>query len=454
MATVYINDGATGGAQDGTSPSDAYLHPDDIPALSLGAGDEVIFVSGSGPYQQTTAFGGKGNGASGNPVTWKLNFCEWTAGLTLNDVSGGEWHESASGSNEYYFTASEGANPGLSEPSCGTVNGHYAETQAEEALYQMGNAFGGTNHSIDLGSLPDGRLGWGDNDTLGFNTVYVRLDDLSHSTANIIVSQLTTVFDTNFTHQKLEDVIFSYADEAIEPRSASTSKWELHRCIFKYMGWQGVNVSQDNDVDMISCLGFFAGHRFFLIAANADLADVNIYNCLSIKSHLFGWISRWYNSTINLINNIGYNLSAGVLDTESDVGGTPTINEDYNVWYPDFAGGATSMNYPDNTNTRWTTTGANSFPPSANTGINSISANEAAGAIEPTFNIDLSDLDSITNGDLINIVCNQSSLIGQAAKWWTGSNPQGSNGEPYSDIDTDFGTSQSTLGPFHPKNLL
>jgi hypothetical protein len=43
--------------------------------------------------------------------------------------------------------------------------------------------------------------------------------------------------------------------------------------------------------------------------------------------------------------------------------------------------------------------------------------------------------------------------VGQGYKWRTGPRPAGASGEPFSDIDTDPGSSQSTHGPFHPTNL-
>ncbi len=46
-----------------------------------------------------------------------------------------------------------------------------------------------------------------------------------------------------------------------------------------------------------------------------------------------------------------------------------------------------------------------------------------------------------------------SSAVGVGGKWWTGTNPSGLNGEPFSEFDTDCGSSQSTHGPFHPLNL-
>jgi hypothetical protein len=64
------------------------------------------------------------------------------------------WTASGSGTNEYYYTGT----PPSSKPDCIDING----TVADEGT---------------LGSLAAGEWGWGDNDTLGADTIYVRLSD-------------------------------------------------------------------------------------------------------------------------------------------------------------------------------------------------------------------------------------------------------------------------------------
>lgn len=44
-------------------------------------------------------------------------------------------------------------------------------------------------------------------------------------------------------------------------------------------------------------------------------------------------------------------------------------------------------------------------------------------------------------------------LVGAGAKWWTGTNPVGADGEPFGDFGTDIGAVQSTHNPFHPTKL-
>lgn len=72
------------------------------------------------------------------------------------------WVLSASGTAEYYVELLAGGDPSLVSP-----NGVRIDPTVFTELRQKNK----------LGFLPTGEWGYGDNDTLGFNTVYVRLDD-------------------------------------------------------------------------------------------------------------------------------------------------------------------------------------------------------------------------------------------------------------------------------------
>ncbi|MBW2610677.1 MAG: hypothetical protein JRC68_10100, partial [Deltaproteobacteria bacterium] len=71
-----------------------------------------------------------------------------------------EWHASGSGTNEYYLTGLSEVDPGVTE----------------ELDYYTLNAGYETGSGV-LGSLNADEIGWGDNDALGFNTIYARLTD-------------------------------------------------------------------------------------------------------------------------------------------------------------------------------------------------------------------------------------------------------------------------------------
>lgn len=69
------------------------------------------------------------------------------------------WTASGSGTNEYYLRTAANANPGFAAaPTTVTINGAAAT-------------------SGSVGSLAAGRWAYGDNDTLGYSTLYVRLSD-------------------------------------------------------------------------------------------------------------------------------------------------------------------------------------------------------------------------------------------------------------------------------------
>jgi hypothetical protein len=79
---------------------------------------------------------------------------------TLTDISTASyaWTLSGSGTSEYYVRTSGGANPSLSDPYIVRLNGDE---------YPEGS----------LGSLAAGEWTYGDNDSLGYSTVYVRMPD-------------------------------------------------------------------------------------------------------------------------------------------------------------------------------------------------------------------------------------------------------------------------------------
>lgn len=71
-----------------------------------------------------------------------------------------KWTASGSGTDEFYGELAGGGDPSLTEPNNVTTDGTY-----------------NIDTNGTLGSLNAGEWDWGDNDTLGYSTVYVRLDD-------------------------------------------------------------------------------------------------------------------------------------------------------------------------------------------------------------------------------------------------------------------------------------
>lgn len=103
----------------------------------------------------TKVYNGAGSGATAGDYADSRN---WE--LISLRTAAFAWTVSGSGTNEYYVRTAGGANPGF-QASPPTTNGVYIAGSA---------ATKGT-----LGALTAGQWGYGDNDTLGYSTVYVRL---------------------------------------------------------------------------------------------------------------------------------------------------------------------------------------------------------------------------------------------------------------------------------------
>lgn len=96
---------------------------------------------------------GTSDGSYADSTSWRL--------ISLRNA-GFSWTVSGSGTNEYYVRTAANANPGF-QATPPTTSGVYINGSA---------ATKGT-----LGALTAGQWGYGDNDTLGYSTVYVRLSD-------------------------------------------------------------------------------------------------------------------------------------------------------------------------------------------------------------------------------------------------------------------------------------
>ena len=87
----------------------------------------------------------------------------------LSNSDNGKWTASGSGTNEYYYTDTDGNDPGFdAQPDYITING---------VVSSEGTA----------GSLTDHQWDYGDNDTLGFNTVYVRDESGDPDTTSVCI---------------------------------------------------------------------------------------------------------------------------------------------------------------------------------------------------------------------------------------------------------------------------
>lgn len=118
------------------------------------------------------------------------------------------WIASGSGTNEYYLQTAAGANPGfVAQPSAVYINGSSATE--------------GT-----MGSLSVGQFDYGDNDTLGYSTIYVRV------TGGVDPDTLAVGYiKFNQTPQNGEDVTITASSGAITSNTAGLVSKTIRRWI-------------------------------------------------------------------------------------------------------------------------------------------------------------------------------------------------------------------------------
>jgi len=462
MTVYYLDKRATGannGDPDGGTPDangivqDAYQSIADVVMPTSGAHSLEVVVGSSSfhdPYLNLSAWSGDGNTKT---LNFNNNFI--SGGVDLNS-STYKWTQSTANPNAYYIELAGGGNPSLTKPNAATINGQFQESStiagqgAEELQYQI--ADGSNPHgNIDATTLENERLGWGDIDTLGYSTVYARYD-AGLETIKVIAAQITYNIDSNFTDMTVNDCTFMYANSSNVRHRAASGTHTHNNCKYLFCGVaSGVENQAANHVVLNNPISFFAGHRAYT-ATVATSGNLTINNAIDVNSHLFAWMHATYAATFTIRNSIAYNQSAGFIDTNANTLGTFTENN--NLFYPSFNGGG-ALEYPDGADNTWTTTDSTSLPPSLTTDTTTRAAIDAAmvtagyASGDPQFtNINLKDFTACDFS-----LKSTSPCIGNGAKYWTGVNPIGVDGEPFSDIDTDMGANQSKHGPFHPTKL-
>ena len=124
---------------------------------TFSAGDRIQLADDGGDYRGTR-LDAPSSGSVGSPIVYEAYSGDTPILNGSTDVTSAsyKWTASGSGTNEYYLEAAAGGDPSLTrEPDQAFMDGVFLTI--------------GT-----VGSLADHEWDWGDNDSLGFSTVYVR----------------------------------------------------------------------------------------------------------------------------------------------------------------------------------------------------------------------------------------------------------------------------------------
>lgn len=143
---------------------------------------------------------GRHGTVTGGRITWNLNGCEFSAGWPLNTQEF-KWLRSRGGTNEWYVVRQDGSNPGLVRPESAVVDGFYMVASATDNDRKRGT----------VGSLSYARqYAYGDGDSLGFSTVYVRTN--GGAPGNVIVNQVPFVVYAGWNNHTFRNGVWSFGN--------------------------------------------------------------------------------------------------------------------------------------------------------------------------------------------------------------------------------------------------
>lgn len=310
---------------------------------------------------------------AGRMRRWQLNGSTLDAGLTLTAAYGYTWTQSTGNSAEWYVRRTNGSNPSLAPPASGVIAGIYISDSAD--LDPDMGTVGALTGEVPL-TGPVHPMGWGDNDALGYSTVYVR-SAVNPEALAVRVNQVFSGVYTNWNFHSWEDGIITFGVAGIS--NGSTSTWYIKRCIFAYQSLHAIDHSSTGTTEAYSNLSYFSGHRHAVLQGNGTL---RLYNSVDYGSHLFAMILNTVTAAgqLTIRNSISAHNEAGAIDKKS---AAAVLVEDHNMWWPRFGASGAALGYINTAN--WTTTHATDYPPSAATTISTQAANVTAGAVDPLF---------------------------------------------------------------------
>ena len=284
------------------------------------------------------------NGSNGNPIIWNFNGCEISAGWPLTNGAH-KWVRSAANPNEWYALRADGSNPSLNKPESAVVNGHFMCASAGDADRNRGT----------VGALTfEGQYGYGDNDSLGFSTVYVRAPgDPVALRWSILVGQIHCVMYQNWGDHTFRNARFSFgcgnADGTANGACvlARGLRFRFERCVFMYADGHAFEANASGPHILDHCIGYWCGHRF--LVTGATNMTVSAINCVDWGAHLFCLISTNADATttVYIRGCISANNEAGAIDKKD---ADAVLRESHNLWYPRMtaAGGALGYISPAN----------------------------------------------------------------------------------------------------------
>lgn len=327
---------------------------------NTGVDPTINFVEGSGPYYTSdctwSLFPGKAQWyhESGGTVIVNGNNNIFDAEIELIDNTKYLWHES-SVSGLYYLTDLAGNDPGFSGVGKSCVVDGVWDAEAT-------SLFGAEPSATPTHNK---KWGWGDQDSLGFDTFYVRginpvTDDVSVK-ANISDSYIYFVNERpNSANYIFNDLVLKGGGNYNILSSEQTALLTFNRCTFSNSDEAATYFY--GPATYTRCLFINSGHQAFV----CNFKDQTAINCTFINTHTVAKLSNSSDSiTVTVKNCATYNMLAGIF--QHDIAANVLV-ENNNQFHldPDSGHGGQALAFTTGTR-QWTTTNSTDLPASEST---------------------------------------------------------------------------------------
>ena len=280
MATYYVRaDGTVTAANRVNATSDAAastsLDRAEHNLCTFSPGDIVVISDAGGVYRGV--FTVPSAGSSGSLITYQASGSPIIKGsIDISDASY-SWTASGSGTNEYYCRTSGNADPGFVEPLSGVF--------LDDTIMGAGET---------IGSLSDHEWIWGDNDSLGYSTIYIRDDSGDPDTSGVLIEAAQTgCFNNNQPYIVVDGIEVQHGIRGADYPGGIRcygANCLIQNCEAHWNEAHGIKIAGDNSIIEYCTASYNGAHN---IASGGGVDDhvqgVTIRYCTAHHARIADW---------------------------------------------------------------------------------------------------------------------------------------------------------------------
>tara|TARA_R100000951_G_scaffold230_1_gene1274 strand:+ start:2342 stop:3946 length:1605 start_codon:yes stop_codon:yes gene_type:complete len=351
---IYIDSTSTATGDNG-SETNPYLNFESLVAGDLDVGGNNV-INIAGDHYLTQTFNGLKQGALNNNNVWQ----QWSgkpqgrllSAVNVNLDSTYAW-QSSSQEDVFYLTLANGSNPSITVQTA-TVDGYYRGISVKEAnkkLEQLGATAPNGNAPV-VGALEAGEFGYGDADSLGYNTFYFRPADGIATSHEVMISIANNYVNVALNHQTFKGLHILYGNQ---DAFVFRARGAIENCVIGLSEFSTLVAESSNSILTVRNCLMTQSHRSVSITA---AATVDVANCVFHNSHL-GLRNTSNAATITLKNTLVIGGESGAIE-QTVAFTTGSLTETNNCYYTRLNDTTNKLSYVSG---NWLITDATDIPP-------------------------------------------------------------------------------------------